>query len=111
MKYWNKLNIYIALKLAQILSSMNFFWICLALIAIAIIIPAVAPECSFIAQTVIQLLALPVLGLAQDIQSTRIEKKIDQEMAILKEELKMIKRTHNEILGILKNEKETSLAK
>lgn len=72
-----ELNILIALNLAKVLSSMNFFWVCTSLIAIAIIIPAIAPQCSFIAQTCIQLLALPVLGLAQDIQATRIENKID----------------------------------
>jgi len=70
-------NIYIALNLAKLLSSMSFFWLCTSLILVAIIIPSLAPQCSFIAQTIIQLLALPVLGLAQDIQSTRIESKID----------------------------------
>jgi len=111
-KKLQEVNILIALNLAKMLSSMNFFWICSGLIITAIVAPAVAPQCSFIAQTIIQLLALPVLGLAQDIQSTRIELKIDSMTDILKNHLEIkIDNVSDELKGHICNILESILSK
>lgn len=61
----------LAVKLGNILSSVNFFYVCilLDLIELPPVIGAhdVITWCTYLSQTVIQLIALPILGAQQNI--------------------------------------------
>ena len=66
MKHFNE---YLAVKLGNALSSMSFFYICvvLDLIELKPVIDAhnIIVWCSYLSQTVFQLIALPILGAMQ----------------------------------------------
>jgi hypothetical protein len=77
----NKLNNWIAEKLSIILISMIFFWFCVILDIAAFVthpLTAVYDIVVFISQCVIQLLALPVLGITTDIATKKMMKLLQE---------------------------------
>ena len=73
-----RINEWLAGKLANTLSSMTFFYICLLLDAVELppVIGAhsIIVWCTYISQTVIQLIALPILGAQQKMTHKHHEK-------------------------------------
>ena len=71
MEYFNRFNTWLAVKLGNTLSSMAFFYVCvvLDLVELGPVFAAhdVIVWCTYISQTVIQLIALPILGVMQRI--------------------------------------------
>ena len=76
---------WLAEKLGNVLSSMNFFYVCLILDGIELP-PVIAQHdiitwCVYLSQTVIQLIALPVLGAQQKLSHKKnkdLNDKIDR---------------------------------
>jgi hypothetical protein len=82
-----KFNKWLALRLGDLLSSMGFFYFCvlLDLIELKPVIDAhsVIVWCTYISQTVIQLIALPILGVLQKLSNDHHEsahEKLDKIM-------------------------------
>jgi len=77
----NKINNWIADKLSALLICMPFFWLCLFLDIIAYIYKPptnVYDMVVFLSQCVVQLLALPVLGITTDIATKKMIKLLDE---------------------------------
>ena len=133
---FDSLNLFLAEKQSVILASMYFWWLCAGIDITELILqrPQTPQEwCNFISQTVIQLLALPVLAFVSDIATGKIlgylkeihtwqketHDTVMAEMQILKdqvaeakllheavlEELKELKEINSELTEIIKNEK------
>lgn len=66
------LNNLIALYIGRILASMWFFWVCVILIVLAVTCPSLNFYCMFISSCVIQLLALPILAVLNNMSEKRI---------------------------------------
>lgn len=100
---FKRFNQLIAIKLGNSLGSMLFFWFCLILDLVELP-PVIASNnlivwINYIAQTVIQLLALPILGVVANLQQKQSEAKAnadhktltylaeiqDEQLVILKE--------------------------
>ena len=109
----DRFNTLIALKATTVLSSMWFFWFCvildLAELPAVIQAASVIAWVTYISQTVIQLLALPLLGAGQRIiaasQDARAEADHDTLLAIhqLSTQQLQILRGQNRILDLLKD--------
>ena len=110
---WRTTNDYIALKATDIFSSMGFFWFCVGLVIIPIL-----PHCQFaiipvqyLSSTVIQLCALPLLGVSGVLVGRKMEQRAEQDHkhldyiheAISKdlEELKALNTTETKELKVL----------
>jgi hypothetical protein len=108
----DRFNTVIAIKATTVLSSMWFFWFCvlldLAELPAVIQAASVIAWVTYISQTVIQLLALPLLGAGQRIiaaaQDARAEADHETLQAIHQLSTQQIKilRGQNEILDLLK---------
>ena len=73
---FKKINTYIADRLALILSSMGFFWICVFIDLVELVLQppnSIQSWCNFLSQTLIQLLALPVLAFVSKIEGQKTE--------------------------------------
>ena len=110
----DRFNTLIAVKSTSVLSSMWFFWFCvlldLAELPAVISSGSVIAWVTYVSQTVIQLLALPLLGAGQRIiaasQDARAEADHETLLAIhtLSTQQLQILRGQNEILDLLKDE-------
>ena len=84
----DKFNNRLADLLASSLSSMYFFWICFSIDLTQLLLQpphSVQEWCTFVSQTVIQLLALPVLAFVSN-------KSGQEELRIIKEDLEIDKK-------------------
>lgn len=75
---FDEFNGWLAVKLGAVLSSMNFFWVCVVLDLIELP-PVIAQHsvivwCTYLSSVVFQLLALPVLGVLQKTGNDHHEK-------------------------------------
>lgn len=85
--WYGRLNAWIAVKATGGLSSMTFFWLCVALdlaeLPAVIVSGSAIAWVTFISQTVIQLLALPLLGAGQRLISAQQDARSESDHAIL----------------------------
>ena len=83
----NKFNEWLALKLGNVLSSMAFFYVCVILdmIELGPVIQAnsVITWCTYLSQTVIQLIALPILGAQQKLSHKHMTKMHENHKEIM----------------------------
>lgn len=87
MKRIDKFNRKIAIMLSNVLSSMYFFWFCVLLDGLALWKQPptdLGGWVTFVSQTVIQLLALSVLGFSGNLQSARMERKLNEAIREIK---------------------------
>lgn len=84
----NKINEWLALKLGDVLSSIWFFYVCvgLDLVELGPVIQAnnVITWCTYLSQTVIQLIALPILGAQQKLSHKHMTKVHEDHKEIMK---------------------------
>ena len=103
----NNYNTKLATILSKILANMWFFWLCIVIDVIELVKqpPTDVQEwCNFLSQTVIQLLALSVLALCNDISTNKILKYLEDiwkwlklVLSELKDLLILLKESHDEI--------------
>lgn len=100
-------NSWVAVKLGNVLSSMNFFWVCVALDLIELP-PVIAAHsviiwCTYLSSVVFQLLALPVLGVLQKTGNDHHERH----GAKLDKILKHVQKGETSLVILTEEEKET----
>lgn len=103
---YNSFNQWVAVKLGNVLSSMTFFWVCVALDLIELppVIEAhsVIIWCTYLSSVVFQLLALPVLGVLQKTGNDHHEKHSKKLDLILKH----VKKGEMSPVGLTEEEKD-----
>lgn len=108
-EFYNKFSYRFASVLAKILSSMTLFYILNILIIISVILqhPTNVEGWLLVAVSVyFQGVALPVLSFVSNFQGDRLEKKVDETLSILMDELNELRKIHEIVLDELKELKE-----
>ena len=94
---WNSFNEWIAIRANAVFATMGFFWFCLILTNIPLVFPVTLPYVQYISSGVLQLIALPLLGVG-----TILAAKSSDQLA--KEQHQAILESHDEIKKLLRED-------
>ena len=101
LNYWKKGNEWIAVKLSNIFSTMECFWVFCIIASLPVVFPSTLQLANYISSSYLQLIALPLLGVGASIIGRVAEQRAQQDHEALREELTIIKEMHKEVQELL----------
>lgn len=103
---YKKFNYEVAIVANKVFASMNFFWFCLFLVSIPLVIPKIMPFAQYLSSSVLQLCALPLIAVGTILASAASDKLAKEQHAVILESHKEQAELMKEIKMILDDDNE-----